>query len=589
MLKRVVRRKEFLARRDDGANDHRFAREGTGRDAGIAPSDPDESQGTPRRLSPDGFRLSRRVVSALLIIAPLVVGAAWTIDRHSVRSAEAQVHEAGINVARGVADHVARSLDLVERELRLVDLDLRAGRAPERLAALHALPSFVRRISIHDASGRTIHSTGPDVRATLAGHPVLAGLGAPGARRVQYASFVDAGSTDWSILLRRDDPQGEVAGAIVASLDPAYFASMARTLTLGRRGALGIIAHDGTLLAYSGPSRLNPGTNVASMPAFGNAREALETVHLASSPVDGTPMVYFTRALADRSIVVVIARSEAEAFAHVRENSRLRWIAVALGLAGLLAIGWMTGRGAALLERRNRMAQAQSNAKSDLLAWIAHELRTPLQSILGFARLVERRAADDTTREAGMHIRASGERLLDFAERFLAFSQIRTGIVQFRPEPHPVADVIEDALAPHRATALEKGLALDARIEPAAAGVFLLDRVHLATALGNLVQNAVKFTAEGRVGVQVHASASGLRITVTDTGPGVPSALRERIFEPFRRGDDGATAGVGIGLALARQLTTLMGGTLRIDHVSHGARFVIDLPAERRDALRTAA
>jgi signal transduction histidine kinase len=584
VLKRLVGRRE-TAPPVDGANDHRFALRASGDDARTeGPAGIDT--GGPAR---DGPGLSRSVLAAMVVCALLVIAIAWVLDRHFAQSADAQVREAGINVARGMADHVARSLDLVEREMRLMDLDLGSGRSPDRLLGLHALPALVKHVTVYDASGRAIHATASGVPPSLAELPGFPGLVARGARRVQPAFSAEAGGADWSILLRRDDPEGDFRGAIVATLDPTYFASMARTLTLGQRGALGIVAHDGTLLAYAGGTRLKVGTNVASSPMFASIRDALETVLLAPSPADGTPMVYFTRSIADRSIVLVIARSEEEAFGHVLANSRLRWIAVTLGLAVLLAIGALAYRGTAILERQRSLAQAQSRAKSDLLAYVAHELRTPLQSILGFARLVERRAPDDTTREAGTHIRGSGERLLELAERFLAFSQIRSGMVQFRPEAHAIADVIEEALAPHRAEALEKGLRLESRVEPAAAGTFLVDRVHLATVLGNLVQNAVKFTTHGSVLVEVFAAVAGLRITVTDTGPGIPRTLHERVFEPFRRGDDGAAAGVGIGLALARQLATLMGGTLRIDPASRGARFVVDLPVERCDGIRAAA
>jgi signal transduction histidine kinase/CheY-like chemotaxis protein/HPt (histidine-containing phosphotransfer) domain-containing protein len=219
------------------------------------------------------------------------------------------------------------------------------------------------------------------------------------------------------------------------------------------------------------------------------------------------------------------------------------------------------------LARARAEAEAASAAKSEFLARMSHELRTPVSGILGLCELLLEGPLEDAQRQRVAALRRSGRVLLTVLDDVLDAARLDAGRVELACETFEPRRVLGDVVALFAHDARAKGLALEAHVSDAVPGTVEGDATRVHQALANLVANAVKFTDEGRVVVAVDASArpggSLLRFEVQDTGPGVPAEAHARLFQPFVQADPGAArrhGGAGLGLAICRQLATLMGG-----------------------------
>jgi signal transduction histidine kinase/ActR/RegA family two-component response regulator len=230
-------------------------------------------------------------------------------------------------------------------------------------------------------------------------------------------------------------------------------------------------------------------------------------------------------------------------------------------------------------ERANRM-------KSQFLANMGHELRTPLNGVLGMtqALLIDDLPAEQ--RERVEVILNSGTALLTVLNDVLDLADMDAGTVVIEDAPFELEAVIRQACETAVTLAESKGLELDVEIDASAAGSWVGDATRLRQVLYNLVSNALKFTAEGRVQVRAEA-ADGLVISVTDSGIGIAPEALPRLFESFTQGEGEATrrfGGAGLGLSICRRLAGLMGGTLEAEsELGAGSIFTIWLPLERGD------
>jgi signal transduction histidine kinase/CheY-like chemotaxis protein len=246
----------------------------------------------------------------------------------------------------------------------------------------------------------------------------------------------------------------------------------------------------------------------------------------------------------------------------------------------------------ALVEARER-AEAASQAKSRFLAAVSHEFRTPLNGILGLNDLLleTQLTSDQETYARG--VRSSGETLLALIDDLLDFSRIESGRLDLRPEATDLEALCRDIAELLAGRAHAKGIDIAADVDPSLPPVEV-DAVRLRQVLVNLAGNGAKFTERGGVTLEAKRAPGGgpgrirVAFTINDTGPGVPEADRERIFEEFEQ-VDGATArrhgGAGLGLAISRRIVRRMGGDIAYgDRPGGGAifRFTLDVRAAGR-------
>jgi signal transduction histidine kinase/DNA-binding response OmpR family regulator/ligand-binding sensor domain-containing protein/HPt (histidine-containing phosphotransfer) domain-containing protein len=246
-----------------------------------------------------------------------------------------------------------------------------------------------------------------------------------------------------------------------------------------------------------------------------------------------------------------------------------------------------------LLQASEHRAQEASRAKSVFLANMSHELRTPLNGVLGFAQLMGRRAGrDDEDRRHLTIIQRSGEHLLGLINEVLSLSRIEAGRASLQEAPFDLRAMLDDLVEMLRARAEAKALSLNCEIEGGLPAAVNGDLGKLRQILLNLLGNAVKFTAKGKVTLRAAWTDGVGRFDVQDTGPGIAAAEAERIFEPFVQTEVGRRAreGTGLGLGLARELARLMGGDITVDGaVGRGARFRVQVRLPAADAAALAS
>jgi PAS domain S-box-containing protein len=235
-------------------------------------------------------------------------------------------------------------------------------------------------------------------------------------------------------------------------------------------------------------------------------------------------------------------------------------------------------------QRARQHAETLNRTKDELLATVSHELRTPLNSIFGWARMMQSTEMDESGRLRAINaIVRNVSALGRLVEDLLDLSRIVTGRMRLDFQPLDFTTVVEAALETVRPAANAKGVAL--ALTSAGSSVPIHgapDR--LQQVVWNLLMNAVKFTpAGGRVDVSLRRTGSSLEMRVADTGEGIAADLLPHVFEPFRQGDSSSTrlhGGLGLGLALVRELVELHGGHVRAESAGKngGATFTVTLP-----------
>jgi signal transduction histidine kinase/ActR/RegA family two-component response regulator len=245
------------------------------------------------------------------------------------------------------------------------------------------------------------------------------------------------------------------------------------------------------------------------------------------------------------------------------------------------------------LERRTELAQRArlraeeaDAAKSRFLALMSHEMRTPLNSVTGYAEVLIRRPDMDPVAIDHLgHIQRSGDALLMLVEDVLEISR---GDDALSLAPLCLSDVIGIAASPSRIAAEDKGLNLTIDIRPDAGVMFVGDRRRLRQALHHLISNAVKFTERGTVSILADRIGDEVLIAITDSGCGLDTAGADRLFEAFVQGDDSISRthiGAGIGLSLVQRHAALMGGSVVVDsRPGDGATFTLRLPLALAEA-----
>ena len=224
-------------------------------------------------------------------------------------------------------------------------------------------------------------------------------------------------------------------------------------------------------------------------------------------------------------------------------------------------------------ETARELAEAGSRAKSEFVAAMSHEVRTPLHGVLGYADLLsEERALSSGARLSVERIRGAGKALLTVVNDILDFSKIEAGQMHIAPRPFAPVALIDNTVSIVRRSAEAKGLTLGVSIDPVVPAWLLGDEDRLRQVLLNLLNNAVKFTARGRIdlGVAVDAMATDavhLRCSVRDTGIGIPADKRDRLFQRFSQVDSSIKrdyGGSGLGLAISKALIERMGGVIGV-------------------------
>ncbi|MBI2772674.1 MAG: response regulator [Burkholderiales bacterium] len=220
------------------------------------------------------------------------------------------------------------------------------------------------------------------------------------------------------------------------------------------------------------------------------------------------------------------------------------------------------------LQAAKRAADQANQAKSRYISAISHELRTPLNSILGYAQLMGEDASVPAHRKQAVSvIKRGGEHLLSLIEGTLDIARIESGKLTLNVKPMRFADCVHEMAGMFEPQAAGKGLAFRFEAQGTLPEVVRADEKRVRQILINLLGNAIKFTSQGQVTFRIRYAREMATLEIEDTGPGLAGQELQQIFEPFARGASASHSapGAGLGLTIAKMLTDLMGGELKVD------------------------
>lgn len=266
--------------------------------------------------------------------------------------------------------------------------------------------------------------------------------------------------------------------------------------------------------------------------------------------------------------------------------SHLGWPLAALaGMAGSLLWAWhrQALRSRLALERARHEAAALARLKSDFLAQVSHEVRNPLNALLGAAELLAATPLNDGQRRHVNLFSSAGQELLQMIDDLLDLSKSEAGVLALARSPFSLTEVVAGQVAQFEAKAAQKGLDLEVDTDPDLPEAVVGDPRRVAQVLHNLLANAVKYTSVGRITLVMAfgRDRDHVRFEVRDTGAGIPADRVGQLFEPYGplRGDRSRQAGTGLGLAIASRLVALMGGRIGVQsREGLGSVFHVELP-----------
>ncbi len=323
------------------------------------------------------------------------------------------------------------------------------------------------------------------------------------------------------------------------------------------------------------------------------AAEAVRTGRpVLYSPLDDDTLVRITRDAQHRQLIRALGTRAAMAVPLVARGETLGAMTFGCGSgeygAEHVALGQDFAARAALAVSNARLyeqAQQASKAKSEFLAVMSHELRTPLNAILGYSDLLDAGIHGEMTeeqREQLGRVTANARDLLHIVDEILTFSRIESGIEKAHAERTDLREVIQQVAQRMEPAAKRKQLEFQVRLSEKPALVET-DAPKVRQILTNLLSNAVKFTEEGRITVEVMRDHTHHMVRVRDTGLGIAPENHERIFDAFWQVEQSArrvAGGTGLGLSVAKDLATLLGGRLEVESgLGAGTTFTLALPA----------
>jgi signal transduction histidine kinase len=573
----------------------------------------------------------RKLVTLSLALGLLLIlaGLRWndirqsrteTVDAATLRASSlALILSEYVAGAFGAGDAALRQLALHSQ--RIGGPDAPASEWTPSLHSARAGVNGIGAISIVDRDLVIRHSTRSDiVGQSRRGDPYIATKLMESEDLFVGVPFKSPATGEYLIPIGRrlTASDGTTAGAAVASFLPQDLRQFFQSLKVGDAGNVWIFHSAGTLVVRE-PSPADPmGTPATDNALFAAASSAPSGAGILHGPVtpDGPRMVSAYRRIDRLPLLVAVALDEAEVLAAWRRE--VRGFVTTYGLISLLLTGVLfvlsrqidakaaaqaelqrarlaeeerlrttNAQLSALLEREQsarREAESASALKDQFVMTVSHELRTPLTAIAGWARMLVDGMVTEDKREAALRtIERNAEAQRRLIEDLLDMAGVMAGKLRLDVRTIAIAEVIYNAVEAVMPAANAKGIRLDTDVS-AHIGTMSADPERLQQIVWNLLSNAVKFTPHGgRVSLTVARCDEQLRITVTDTGAGIAPELLPHVFDRFRQGSAGTSrrqGGLGLGLAIVRNLVELHGGTViaHSEGEGRGARFDVHLP-----------
>lgn len=394
-------------------------------------------------------------------------------------------------------------------------------------------------------------------------------------------------SKKWSLQMTRriNRPDGSYGGVVVVSMDPQYFTRLYHQIDVGRHGVITLVGEDGVARVRRTGDMDAMGEFVGKGQVHAAALTHERGIVEASSAVDGRLRIYAFQRLPNYPLYATVGMDVEERLApYYRERDRTFMLATLITLAVLVFNGALLWLASSLVKSR-REAMEANLAKSRFLSNMSHEFRTPLNGVLGYSEALREELGDTPLASYAGAIHDSGNRLLNLVNAILEVTELEDRRVAVQLEPENIRELIGQAIARHYQAAHDKGLQLECRIGDEVPQVVVCDERKVQRVMENLLGNAVRYTDQGRIMVEVERDGEQrLVIRVKDTGIGIAEEKLDHVFEKFAQADDSPQRpkdGAGLGLTIAQRLVSLMGGQLVLQSKQHqGSTFSFTLPLQ---------
>ena len=421
---------------------------------------------------------------------------------------------------------------------------------------------------------------------------------------VIVAPYVDAQTNAVIISISRMLPNG----TDVLSMDVTLhrIQDMIGGLQIKEKGYGFVVDQTGVIVAHSDESKKGSYLNeTASQRAF---MEKIREVGTGDFTIDldGNSSTVFVSRIMDQWYVV-LAVSDRELYAELQQQLSVNILICSL-IFLLIAAFYFVGRRnerryahrmeemkveeqkqaykTQVLKLEKEAADHANRAKSNFLANMSHEIRTPMNAIIGMDEMILRETRDAKITRYALNIKSAGNTLLSIINDILDLSKIESGRMELVPVEYEFSSVLNDVVNMTMNKAREKGLSYDLRADPDIPSVLRGDEIRVRQIMLNIINNAIKYTEEGGVTVDISfdRAADLLRVRVADTGIGIRAEDMEKLFESFQRLDETKNRnieGTGLGLNITRQLAEMMGGCIRVEsEYGVGSVFTAELKQE---------
>ena len=538
------------------------------------------------------FGLSLSVVAVTLFLADLY-------SRH--RAAIANAQHSAQSFAEVLAEYTARTFETVDRallEVERIRADANAGRyftaeeVDNALRHVQQASPFLLAIGWSDAAGNPQQCSCDGVVPP----PYIGDLlhftaqrDAPNLGLFVSPPFRSPATGRWiaAVSRRLNNADGSFAGIVTAPVDRSYFTSVYRSTRPGPNDVVLLLSRQGLVIAREPMIEGAIGQSFLGMPLLSEHLPQAEAgSYEVLSPIDGRERIAGYKALPGLPLVVLVAYDRAEVlqpwYRHLRTFGPL-----VAGMVALILFGtWLSFRMEARADAARQEAERANRAKSDFLAGMSHEMRTPMTSVIGMTDLL---LASNLTIQQRRHatlLRDAGRTLLAIIDDLLDVSKIEAGKLELTRASLSPSAIAEGALSVVRPSAAAKGLELHCELATDVPASIEGDPTRLHQVLLNLLSNAIKFTDRGNVVMRITrmrgAGTEELRFEVADTGIGIDLAEQHRLFQRFSqlgRSTARQSGGTGLGLAISRHLVEAMGGTIGVNsRIGAGSTFWFTLP-----------
>ena len=421
------------------------------------------------------------------------------------------------------------------------------------------------------------------------------------------APYVDAQTGNLIISVSRLLPDKQN----ILSLDVQLkgIQSMMDELTLNGKGYGFVMDENGLIIAHRDEDKKGSFINThAEGEAFLNSVRSVGSGQF-SFELEGQSSTVYVNSISNRWYVVMVVGND-ELYAEFRSQlavTILICVVILFMITAFYIVSYRNERGytrrmeelkaeeqrqeyeTRMLKLEKDAADHANKAKSNFLANMSHEIRTPMNAILGMDEMILRDTEDEKIRKFASNIHSAGRTLLSIINDILDLSRIESGKMELIPVEYDLASVLNDIVNMTMNKADDKGLTYEMNVDPDTPSVMHGDEIRIRQVILNLINNAIKYTEKGGITVDIRfeKESGRLVVKVSDSGIGIREEDMEKLFSSFQRLDETRNRnveGTGLGLNITRQLTEMMGGSIRVEsEYGKGSVFIAEMVQEVAD------